>query len=405
MAEKYPAVKFIAFAAICVLCAAWLAQQTGNIRLFASTKTYEAVLSNVSGLVAQDSVLLSGVRVGEVDSIAVERGQAVVTFTVDEEVELRDTWEVGARWRNVTGQRYFYLYPVGDGEVLEPGGRIPLERSRPVADIGLFLERLTPLLRAINPEQQNRLVEALNTALAGKEERTQRLVADLGSLSNTLADQDAKINRVLDEGDALLTSYAERKEEIQGFLTEFAAVSDTLAARDDEFLAALNDISDVQEELSSLIERNDTEISEVVSQLEVITGSVSDNKDDFEAALHNARDGFATYMLISRYGQWFNVRLVAVQVQNRGEVITCVTETNEPCPGETNEATPSGGDDETSMGSSGAGSLDGARSIAPVRLDGATAVLGNVMGTQPGDGLAYAMDRSVSAAEAGEATR
>lgn len=406
MAERYPAIKFIAFAAICVLCAAWLAQQTGNIRLFASTKSYEAVLSNVSGLVAQDSVLLSGVRVGEVDSIAVERGQAVVTFTVDEEVEVRDSWEVGARWRNVTGQRYFYLYPVGDGEVLEPGSRIPLEQSRPVADIGLFLERLTPLLRAINPEQQNRLVEALNTALAGKEERTQRLVADLGSLSNTLADQDDKINRVLNQGDALLTNYAERKAEIEGFLTEFAAVSNTLQARDDEFVAALNDISDVQEELSSLIERNDNEIAEVVAQLEVITGSVSDNKEHFEKALANARDGFATYMLISRWGQWFNVRLVAVQVQNEGEVLICVTENNEPCEGEPNEANPSGGDQESSMNGTStprAHSTGQVQSIAPTELDAATAILGTVTGTTPGAGLVYAMDRSVSAAEAGDA--
>lgn len=408
MAERRPGLKFIAFAVVCVLCAAWLAQQTGNIRLFASTNSYEAVLSNVSGLVAQDSVLLSGVRVGEVDSINIERGQAVVTFTVDQEVELRDTWEVGARWRNVTGQRYFYLYPVGDGEVLEPGSRIPLERSRPVADIGLFLERLTPLLRAINPEQQNRLVEALNTALAGKEERTQQLVSELGSLTNTLADQDRKINRVLDQGDNLLTSYAERKEEIQGFLTEFAAVSSTLEDRDDQFVAALNDISDVQAELSSLIDRNDAEITEVVAQLEIITGTVSDNKKDFDKALSTARDGLATYMLISRWGQWFNVRLVALQVQNKGEIILCRTESNNEC-GELNEANPSGGDEETSMSRDGAATQRSGRrtatlggrpvSIAPAELDAATAVLGTVMGTQPGAGLIYAEDRAVTAAD------
>lgn len=375
MAERLPGLKFIAFAVICVLCAAWLAQQTGNIRLFASTNTYEAVLDNVSGLGAQDSVLLSGVRVGEVDKIDIERGKALVTFTVDTDVELRDSWEVGARWRNVTGQRYFYLYPVGDGEVLEPGGRFPLEQSRPVADIGLFLERLTPLLRAINPEQQNRLIEALNTALAGKEERTQKLVADLGSLTNTLADQDQKINRVLDQGDNLLTSYAERKEEIAGFLTEFSSVSETLSDRDEEFLAALNDISDVQEELASLIDRNDTEISQVVSQLELITGTVSNKKDDFEKAIATARDGLATYMLISRYGEWFNVRLIAVQVQNKGEIITCVTENNDPCEGELNEADPGGGDDQTSM-SSDSQRVD---SRAPARLEAAAAVLGSVV--------------------------
>ena len=404
MAERHPAIKFILFAAVCVVCGGWLAQQTGNIRLFSSTNSYEAVLTNVSGLVPQDSVLLSGVRVGEVDTINIERGKALVTFTVDKDVKVRDTWEVGARWRNVTGQRYFYLYPVGDGEVLKPGGRIPVEQSRPVADIGLFLERLTPLLRAINPEQQNRLVEALNTALAGKEERTQKLVADLGSLTNTLADQDQKINRVLEQGDNLLTSYAERKEEIQGFLTEFAAVSETLEARDEEFLAAVNDISDVQEELASLIERNDAEINDVVAQLELITGTVSDNKDDFDKAIATARDGLGTYMLISRYGEWFNVRLVALQVQDKGQLLMCVKENGEPCENpQFNEANPSGGNDdnETSMSN-----RRGTIVMSPSRLDGATAVFGTAMGSQRGSGLLYATDRAISAADsAGGGTR
>jgi phospholipid/cholesterol/gamma-HCH transport system substrate-binding protein len=395
VADKRPGLKVVAFAVLCVVCAGWLAQQTGNVRFFASTHTYKAVLDNVSGLVSQDSVLLSGVRVGEVDSIGIEKGKALVTFTVDKDVELRDTWEVGARWRNVTGQRYFYLYPVGDGKVLEPGATIPLERSRAVADIGLFLERLTPLLRAINPEQQNRLVEALNTALAGKEERTQLLVKDLGSLSDTLADQDQQIGRVLRHGDELLSSYAERKQEIESFLTEFAGVSDTLEARDDEFLAALNDISDVQEELRSLIERNDSEIAATLSQVDFITGSVTKNKKDFDRALGNLRDGLATYMLISRWGQWFNVRLIAIQVQDRGEILYCVTENNVRCEGEPNEANPSGGGEQSSMAEP-----SGTRSRAPSRLNAAAAVFGAASGDRPGAGVAYA-SRQLSAADAG----
>ena len=400
MAEKRPGLKVIAFAVVCVVCAGWLASQTGNIRFFASTNTYEAVLSNVSGLVPQDSVLLSGVRVGEVDTIGVERGNAVVTFTVDKDIKVRDTWQVGARWRNVTGQRYFYLYPVGDGEVLEPNSRIPVEQSRPVADIGLFLERLTPLLRAINPEQQNKLVEALNTALAGKEERTQQLISELGSLSNTLADQDAKIDRVLTQGDALLTSYADRKEEIQGFLSDFANVSATLDARDEELLGALNDISDVQEELASLIDRNDTEIQDMVSQLEVITGTVSDNKDDFDKALRTARDGLAVYMLISRWGQWFNVRLVAVQVQDQGEILLCVKENNDPCEGEANEANPAGGGGQQSSAAD-INDVDRVRTRVPSRLDAASAVFGAAMGDRPGDGMSYAAAQELAAASNG----
>jgi phospholipid/cholesterol/gamma-HCH transport system substrate-binding protein len=398
-------IKFIAFGVLCAVCAAWLVQQTGNIRLFASTNSYEAVLDDVSGLVDQDSVLLSGVRVGEVEGIEIERGKAVVTFTVDDDVEVHDTWEVGARWRNVTGQRYFYLYPVGDGEVLEPGSRIPIERSRSVADIGLFFERLTPLLRAINPEQQNRVVEALNTALDGKEQRTQQLVADLGSLSNTLADQDDKIRRVLRQGDALLTNYAQRKEEIGGFFDDFSQVATTLARRDEQLIGALNDISDVQEELASMINRNDANIGEVISQLEIITGTVSDNREDFENAIATARDGVAVYMLISRYGQWFNVRLVAVQVQNHGQVLVCRTEANGPC-SMPNENNPSGGGQQSSMADpTDEPGTYRVWSQAPSRLDGASAVVGTALGDRPGAGLVYARDRTLVAAAGGGEVR
>jgi phospholipid/cholesterol/gamma-HCH transport system substrate-binding protein len=397
LSDKHPALKFIAFGILCALCAAWLAQQTGNLRLLASTHSYTAVLDDVSGLVADDSVLLSGVRVGEVESIEIERGKALVTFGVDKDIQLRDSWEVGARWRNVTGQRYFYLYPTGDGDVLQPGAQIPNEQSRSVADIGLFLERLTPLLRAINPEQQNKVVAALNTALDGKEERTQQLVRDLGSLTNTLADSDDELERVLVQGDALLSSYNERKESIRAFFTDFADVSSTLARRDEQLLGALGDISDVQAELASLIERNDADIADVVSQLEFITGTVTDNRQDFERAIATARDGLAVYMLISRWGQWFNVRIVAASVQDHGQIIVCRTEANGPC-GEPNEANPSGGD-QTSMGEPAAQPV---YTRAPARLNGVATVMGTALGDRPGAGLVYARDRMISAAPSPE---
>lgn len=391
MTDRFPGLKFLAFSVLCLLCAAWLIQQTGNIRFLASTESYSAVLDDVSGLVVNDSVLLAGVRVGEVSSISIERGKAVVEFDVDDHIELRDTWEVGARWRNVTGQRYFFLYPVGDGAVLEPGSQLPIERSRPVADIGLFLERLTPLLRAISPEQQNRVVEALNTALDGQEARTQQLIGDLGSLSNTLADQDDELESVLEQGDALLSSYARRKDEIRSFFDDFARVSNTLARRDEELIGALSDISDVQAELASLIERNDQDISDIVSQLELITGIVGDNRDDFERAIATAKDGLAVYMVISRYGQWFNVRAVAVQIQDSGQILFCRTEAGGPC-GEVNG--PEG--QQTSMS-------DGTvvRSRAPSRIDAATTVVGTALGDRPGSGLVYARDRLVLAEQGG----
>jgi phospholipid/cholesterol/gamma-HCH transport system substrate-binding protein len=382
VSEHRPGLKFVVFGVVCAACLVWLAMVTGNFRFLPTTVSYEAVLEDATGLAQGDSVLLAGVRVGRVQHVAIEQGRALVTFNVDRDVQLRDTWEVGARWRNVIGQRYLYLFPAGDGNGLAPGSRIPVERSRPTADIGRFFERLAPILRAIDPEQQNVLLLALNEALDGKEERTQQLVSDLGSLTGTLADREPEVRTILREGSALLDAYAQREAEIQGFLDDFADVSATLAARNDELVGAVVDIAEVQRQLDAMLRANDADIRTLVGDLEHLLGIVGDNRGDFERAVANTKEGLATYMLISRWGQWFNVRAVAVQVQFEGETI-CITEGGEAC------------HFPNAPGSGPAAASSSSR--VPVPVDGLAAVAGAALGERPGDGVRFAREHGPAA--------
>ena len=331
MSDRRPALKFGIFALVCALCAAWLISVTGNIRFFARTSTYAAEMEDATGLLKRDSVLLAGVRVGTVKDVSVERGKAVVHFAVDRDIDILDTWEVGIRWRNVIGQRFLYLYPVGGGERLQAGDRLAIAQSRPTADIGRFFERLTPLLEAIDPEQQNKLLTALNQALEGKEERIQELVTDLGSLSGKLADRQDSIRTVISQGANLLDAYAQRDQQIKSFLTDFAEVSRTLHARNDVLVGAVTEAGDAQQRLDELLRANHADIRTEIDSLDAVVSRIGAQRETVENAVATLKDGFATYMLISRWGQWFNVRAVATQVQDNGEVINCQAEEGNTC--------------------------------------------------------------------------
>jgi len=354
MSDRRPGLKFVLFSFLCVAAAAYISSVTGNVSIrnltsiFDDRVTYSAELADVAGLYPGDQVRLAGVPVGRVESIDVERGNAVVEFAVEPDVVPTDTWEAGARWRNVIGQRYLYLYDVEGGQPLAEGARIPVERTRPVADISAFFNELTPLLEAIDPQEQNKLLGALNTALVGREGEIQELATDLGSLGNTIADEEATVERVLDQGNALLAQYNERSQELSAFLADFASVGGTLRARNDELIGAITDIGEVQAQFGDLVEGNDEVLIGLVEELEVITASIGDNRGDFEESLSNLRDGFATYNLISRYGQWFNVRIVATQVQSEDGVIFCRTEAGTSCsePNSVASAQGGGGGDE-----------------------------------------------------------
>jgi phospholipid/cholesterol/gamma-HCH transport system substrate-binding protein len=334
MADRHPGVKFALFAVLCVLAAAYVVSVTGNydrIPFLTQTSKYEAVLSDVSGLFPGDDVRLSGVPVGRVDAIGVEKGKAVVTFRIRPDVEVLDTWEVGVRWRNIIGSRHLYLFPVGEGAPLAEGARIPVERSRAVADIGRFFNQLTPLLEAIDPEAQNRLLTELNKALEGRADEVSELTADVGSLGNTIADRETEVRRVLRNGNRFLAEYNRRDGELRAILDDLADVGGVLRERNDEVLAAVTDIAEVQQEFGDLLAANDAELADIVSNLQVVTRTIGDNRRDLDRALGTLPDGLATYNLISRWGQWFNVRGVAAQVQRNGEVLFCEAEGGGRC--------------------------------------------------------------------------
>ncbi len=334
MAEKRPGLKFLAFSVICVLAAGYVVQVTGNyhrIPFVTQTNAYEAVVADVSGLFPGDDVRLSGVPIGRVDNIAVEKGKAVVTFRIQPDIKVLDTWEVGVRWRNIIGGRQLYLYPVDGGQRLKPGSRIPVERSRNVADIGRFLNELTPLLEAIDPQAQNQLLTELNNALVGRTDEVSELTSDLGKFGNTVADQEVAIERVVRNSNRFLAEYNARDEQLTGVIDDLASVGGVLRERNDEVLGAVGDIAEVQKQFGDLLEANDEELITIVDNLDVLAESIGTKRKDLNRALGSLPDGFATYMLISRWGQWFNTRSVAVQVQRNGEVLFCRTEGNGPC--------------------------------------------------------------------------
>lgn len=334
MTERLPGVKFLVFAVVCLVAAGWILSVTGNYRwlpLVTPTATYEAELRDASGLKPGDDVRLAGVPVGRVEDVAVERGTPVVTFSLRERVQPAESWEVGPRWRDVTGQRYLYLYDTGEGDPLEPGERLPVEHSRTAADIDRFLGQITPLLRAIDPQQQNKLTAALNTALIGREQQVQQLVADLGSVSAEVAATRPELETVLSQANNLLAEYNSREQQLDAFIDDLASVSSTLRRRNDQVVGAIDDIAESQRRLGDLLRANDAELRGLVDDTDVVVGSIGANLEDFAASIRTLPQGLATYMLISRWGQWFNVRAVAVMAAQGDDVLVCRTEGGTGC--------------------------------------------------------------------------
>lgn len=305
--------RFLAFAVACLVCLGWLISMIGNVSLFASRDTYEAVVADVGGLLVDDAVKISGVEVGKVEALDVERGNAIVTFSVDDDVELWDETVVRVRWKNALGTRLLDLETAGDAPV-EPGHRFELEDTRPPANLDTFLARANPMLQAIDVELSNQLMRELGDALEGREAHIQELISDAAEVLDVVAARDEAVATALREGAAVADAYAQRRETLERLLSDAADLGEGLSQRTDVLLDAAVALTEAQRELEALVDDNDETIRDLLADLDRVTAIVGAQHDDVQRILEGTGTGIVQYHRISRWGEWFNIRVPLISV-------------------------------------------------------------------------------------------
>ena len=314
MNATHPLFKFLVFTAVCLAFTAWLVVMIGNIS-FEPRLSYAADFDDVQGLLVNDDVKLAGVTVGKVTGIQhLPRGRARVDFTVRDGVALPEDSTLTIRWRNVMGLRFLYVDPGGAQEVVAAGHVFPNDQTRAPADLGSLLQRLGPFMQALSPQLQNELLRGLSEGLVGNEQEIRALIEEGADLTTAIASRDAEIDSLLRNSATVLDAYASREDELRGLLDSFAEVSSTLSERNDELERAIVAIADGQEELEHLVDTNRGEIEGTIDALEDLTTVLASDREGFEDVLETSPRGVLGYHLISRTGQWFNIRAVGASV-------------------------------------------------------------------------------------------
>lgn len=313
MTDRFALLKFVVFGLVCLGFAAWIVSVIGNIS-FEDRTGYQAEFADVQGLLVNDAVKVSGVTVGKVTGVeVVPGGTALVSFEVKDDVPIAEDAQVTVRWRDVFGLRFLYVAP-GSGERVEAGHRFPAAQTSAPVDLNNLLQRLVPVMGALAPEQQNEVLEALSEALVGREQEVQSLIREGASLTNAVASRDTELRNLIDNAATIMDAYAAREQQLRGLLDSFVEVSETVADRNDELESAIVLIADAQQELRRLLAENDVELRGALDEADLVTSILSVNHDNLNDILRTLPSGLVSYHLISRLGQWFNIRAVGVSL-------------------------------------------------------------------------------------------
>lgn len=273
-------IKLLIFAVVTVLATAVLGVTISN-RTFGSTRTFRAEFSDVTGLLAGDSVRAAGVRIGTVQGIKVVHDKyAEVTFTVDTKIPMRTSTTLRVRYLNLVGQRYIALEErPGDATDQPTDQVIPLDRTAPALDLTALFNGFRPLFQALSPKDVNGFAFEVVKTLQGESGTLADLARRSATLTNTVANRDAVIGGVINNMLQVLDTVAKRDQGLNQLIVQLQRLVTGLAADRQTIAGSLSNIDSLASNSALLLQQIRPYLPGDLSRLAGVTRNLNVTKN------------------------------------------------------------------------------------------------------------------------------
>ncbi|MCQ4127662.1 MCE family protein [Rhodococcus erythropolis] len=203
-----------------------------------TSQHFLARFGDVSGLYAGDDVRMAGVSVGKVSAIDREGDEAVVKYSVRDDVPMRVSTGAAIFYKNLTGQRYLALLP-GDAsaDVLPDEAEIERNRTVDAYDVTRLFNGFKPLLAELDPDAVNRFAENLLHLVQQDGNGAAAVVDSLASITDGLVSRGDLINSLIASLSTLSGELSGKSADIVAILTR---LEQTLAHLTSEMPGVLN---------------------------------------------------------------------------------------------------------------------------------------------------------------------
>ena len=304
-------VKIAIFTVVTVVLTGMLAATIVNASL-GDTATYHATFSDVSGLNKGDDVRAAGVRIGQVDDIAlVDNKNAEVTFDLAADRKLPAATTAAIRYRNLVGQRYVSLgTDVGDpNAVLRPGTTIPLERTQPALNLTALFNGFKPLFQALSPKDVNQLSYEIIQVLQGEGGTVSDLLAHTASITSAIAGRDQVIGQVIDNLTAVLATVNGRGNELSSLITTVQQLVSGLAADRQPIADAITALDGLTTATAGLLAQARPSLQQDIGNLGQVSSLLNHADPSLDTFLQKLPGDLQAFTRTASYGSWFNYYL------------------------------------------------------------------------------------------------
>lgn len=270
------------------------------------------VFADTGGMRTGQDVRVAGVRVGEVTDVSPDfsRGNVVITWEVDEGIELSRDVRAEIKMENVLGGRYLRLSgPVTApylGSVPAHRRRVPLERTRTPTSINDVLGDSAQAIGRLDTASINRLLDRLDGIGTGDRGRLSRSLRNLGALAEAVDENNPEIRELLDNGDRVIKLASAKDQELARLLDSAQVMLNELKLRRQQLSTFLGRGHATVKSLNTLIEEHQRELIAVMNDLGATTAALRPYSGKLNDVLSFAGPTLTGFADLGGRGPWLD---------------------------------------------------------------------------------------------------
>jgi phospholipid/cholesterol/gamma-HCH transport system substrate-binding protein len=243
---------------------------------------FVAEFAEVGGLGGGDPVVVSGLKVGQVDGVDLDGDRVDVRFSVtDDNVHLGSDTGAAIKAETALGRKELALTPAGSGELR----RIPLNRTTVPYDVTDALSDVTSQVSDVDTGQVSHALDTLSDTFKDTPPQVKAVLDGLSRLSGTVNSRDAALRDLLVHANNVSGVLAQRDDQLVKILTQGSTLLAELNRRGAAIRSLLTNSVAVSDQLSGLVADNKNQLDPTLRQLDDLLTVLQQNRDHIDQVL------------------------------------------------------------------------------------------------------------------------
>ena len=277
-----------------------------SLPLIGGGTSYSAMFTTSANLKEGADVRIAGVKVGEVDTVAIDRslGQVKVTFLVKDGWVGNDSF-ARIKLRTLLGAKYIEIDSQGTTQ-MKAGTTIPKSRTESPFDVYPAFSALSNTVSSINTTQLAQAFNTLSSDFSGTPASVKPVVTGLSRLSQTISSRDTQLQTLLARTKDVSGVLAQRSTDLQTLLSDGNLLLNELNARRDAIHSLLINTQTLSIQLSGLIADNQKTLDPLLTQVDKVLTQLNDNQDSLDRGLALLGPFYRVFNNVIGNGRWFD---------------------------------------------------------------------------------------------------